>query len=43
VRRERGSGLSQTVINLADLPGGIYLIRLMNEDNRVYSVKLVLI
>jgi len=43
VRREHGSGLSQTVINLADLPGGIYLIRLLTEDNRVYSVKLVLI
>jgi len=43
VKRESGSGLSQTVINLADLPGGIYLIRLLAEDNRVYSAKLILI
>jgi lysophospholipase L1-like esterase len=43
VRRESGSGLSQTVINLADLPGGIYLLRLLAEDNRVYSAKLILI
>jgi lysophospholipase L1-like esterase len=43
VRRESGSGLSQTVINLADLPGGFYLIRLLAEDNRVYSAKLILI
>jgi len=42
VRRESGSGLSQTVINLADLPGGIYLIRLLAENNRVYSAKLIL-
>jgi lysophospholipase L1-like esterase len=43
VRRESGSGLPQTVINLADLPGGIYLIRLLAENNRVYSAKLILI
>ncbi len=43
VRRESGSGLSQTVINLEDLPGGIYLIRLLAENNRVYSAKLILI
>jgi lysophospholipase L1-like esterase len=43
VRRESGSGLSQTVINLSELPGGIYLIRLLAEDNRVYSAKLILI
>jgi len=43
VRRESGSGLSQTVINLADLPGGIYLIRLLTENNRVYSARLILI
>ena len=43
VRSESGSGLPQTVINLADLPGGIYLIRLLAENNRVYSAKLILI
>jgi lysophospholipase L1-like esterase len=42
VRRESGSGLSQTVINLADLPGGIYLIRLLAENNRIYSAKVIL-
>jgi lysophospholipase L1-like esterase len=43
VRRESGTGLSQTVIDLADLPGGIYLIRLLTEDNRAYSTRLILI
>jgi hypothetical protein len=43
VRSERGSGLSQTIINLADLPGGIYLTRLLTQDNLVYSAKLILI
>jgi len=43
VRRESGSGLTHTVINLSGLPGGIYLIRLLAENNRVYSAKLILI
>jgi lysophospholipase L1-like esterase len=43
VRRENGSGLSSTLIDLADLPGGIYLIRLLAENNRAYSAKVILI
>jgi lysophospholipase L1-like esterase len=42
VRKVSGSGLSQTLINLEDLPGGIYLIRLSAVSNRIYSARLIL-
>ncbi len=43
VRRESGYGLSQTVINLSDMPGGIYVIKLITEERRMLTAKIALI